>query len=462
LDLRRSGVWRSATISAYHVVFAVAFLFYLPVLAWRCVTDRRYRAGLAERVGAAPRTRGDRPVVWIHGVSVGEIKAAGTLIRRLRERRPELELVLSSTTPAGNALARQLHPELRVVFYPLDFGPFPGRALDRIRPAAVLLVELEIWPMFLEAAAARSIPVAVINGRISEQSFRGYRRVRGLLPQFDRIALYCVQDEAYRERLRALGVAPERIHVTGNMKYDSVRRHAPTPELASLRAWLSPDGRSVVVGGSTHADEELLLARALAAVRARRGRPLRLVLAPRHPERAPAVREQLDKAGFRCMAWSGVGERRAPLSDEAILLVDRIGLLEDFYGACDVAFVGGSLVRHGGQNMLEPAAYGRPVLVGPHTENFRTDVQLLVGHGALVQVPDVAALVDELDRLLADPSRGAAIGGRALEVIERNHGATERTLQLLEARLLPAGAVPDRSAPPMLAAPPQSRRPTGG
>ncbi len=436
----RRPLWYSAlTIAIYHVVFAIGLLvIYLPAQLWRMVVDRRSLPGIAERLGSVPRSAPGAPVVWIHGVSVGEVKAAGTLIRALRERHPDWQLVLSSTTPAGNALARQRHPDLRVVFYPLDFGPFPGRALDRIRPACVLLVELEVWPMFLEAAAARRIPVAVINGRISERSFRGYRWVRGLLPQFDRITLYCVQDEAYRRRLQELGVAPGRIHVTGNMKYDGVRRREPTAEARALRDWLAPDRRAIVVAGSTHAGEELELAHATAAIAAERGAPIRLVLAPRHPERAAGVREQLAAAGFGCVAWSAAGAERRPLPDAAILLVDRIGLLEDFYAAGDVAFVGGSLVPHGGQNMLEPAAYGKAVVVGPHTGNFRTDVALLLEGQALVQVADPAGLRRELAALLADPQRAAAIGMRAQELIERNHGATERTLALLETSVLPA------------------------
>jgi 3-deoxy-D-manno-octulosonic-acid transferase len=418
-------------IGVYHVVYLLVFLFYAPVLLWRMLTDPRYRRGLRQRMGSVPRTRGGGRVVWIHGVSVGEIKAAGTLIRRLREQRPDLQLVLSATTPAGHELAERQHGDLRVIFYPLDFGPFPARALQRIAPACVLLMELEIWPNFLQSAARRHVPVAVINGRISERSFRGYRRVRGMLPQFDLIRLYCVQDEAYRQRLLQLGVDPQRIVLTGNMKYDSVLLKDPPADAAALRSWLAPDDRFVLVGGSTHGGEDQILAQVVQRLQQQLQAPLRLVLAPRHPERAAAVVDQLGRIGARCVLWSEVQSRRQALPEESVLLVDTIGHLEAFYGACDAAFVGGSLVRHGGQNMLEPAALGKPVVFGPHTWNFRNDVQLLLAAQAAALARNAAELEQVLAAWHRDPDLRAEVGHRAVAVIRANQGATDRTLKTL-------------------------------
>lgn len=423
-------VW--ATMVVYHLVFVVAFVLYLPVLLWRMVRDPRYRHGIRERMGYVPASAGSGPVVWLHGVSVGEVKAAGNLIRALRERHPEIELVLSSTTPTGLDLARRLHPDLRVFFYPLDFAAFPSRALDRVRPACVLLVELEVWPNFLQAAARRSIPVMVINGRMSAKSFRGYRWARGLLPQFDLIQVYCVQDSSYATRIRALGVPPSRVLVTGNMKYDSLHLKEAPPESARLRRWLSPDGRAVLVCGSTHGEEEVWLAGVAQRVSARLRRPLRLVLAPRHPERVPGVRERLRVLGAPTVSWKERMTDLRPLGDAEVVVVDTIGHLEAFYGAGDLAFVGGSLVPHGGQNMLEPAALGKPVLFGRHTQNFRRDVDLLLGAKAAIQVRDLRQLEDEIARLWSEPERGRALGAAAVALIRSNQGATERTMSLLE------------------------------
>ncbi len=416
---------------AYHAVFVCVLVVYSPVLLWRIISNPSYRRGLRERTGRVPRSARTRRVVWIHGVSVGEVKAAGTLIRALQREYPELELVLSSTTPTGHAQARKLHPELRVIFYPLDFGGFPARALDRIAPTCVLLMELEIWPNFLRAAARRGVPVAVINGRISARSFRGYRLVRGFLPQLGLIESFCVQDDAYRRRLLDLGVAESSIHVTGNMKYDGVLLKAPPPESERLRSWLAADGRLVLVCGSTHADEEIWLAGIAREVARQLGAPLRLVVAPRHPERGSAIRERWQADGIPSVAWSQIGSGLPHLQDATVVLVDTIGHLESFYGACDLAFVGGSLVPHGGQNMLEPAALGKPVLFGPHITNFLTDVKLLIEADAAIQVRSCEELQREMLRLCRAAADRAEMGRRAVEVIRRNQGATARTLRLL-------------------------------
>lgn len=425
-------------MTVYHLVFALALAVYGPVLAWRWLLDPRYRRGTRERQGRVPRLPADRPVVWVHGVSVGEVKAAATLIQGVRRRHPELRLVVSSTTPTGHGLARQLYPDLDVVYYPLDFGWFPGRALDRIHPRVVLLMELEVWPNFLQAAARRGIPVCVINGRISERSFRGYRLVRGFLPQFDLIERFCVQDETYRRRLLQLDVEDERIRVTGNMKYDTVRLGKPSEASRRLREWLADGERLVVVAGSTHADEELRLANAVRRAERRLGRSLRLVVAPRHPERAESIAEALRSAGRECVAWSGLGDRRPPLGDQ-VLVVDTIGQLEMFYAACDLAFVGGSLVPRGGQNMIEPAALGKAVVFGPHVDNFRADVAMLASARAAVQVGDDEELEARLVELLADPRARRELGARAVELIRRNQGATDRTLDMLAPLLDPLG-----------------------
>ncbi|MBM4060337.1 MAG: 3-deoxy-D-manno-octulosonic acid transferase [Planctomycetes bacterium] len=442
LPVPRSRLRGWLTMGIYQPLFLLAFLVYSPVLLWRLAFDARYRKGLRERMGYVPGPAGGRPVVWIHGVSVGEVKAASHFVARLRQQRPDLQLVVSATTPNGHVVARQEYKDLPVVFYPLDFGRFPARALDRLRPRCVLLMELEIWPNFLQAARKRDVPVAVINGRISERTFRGYRLARGLLPQLDLISTYCVQDRAYQKRLLDLGVDPARVHVTGNMKYDSVVMGSHADAAARLRPWLAPRGELVVVAGSTHADEELWLLQALGAASSGLAQPLRTVLVPRHPERAAAIAEQVAGLGLEVLRWSSVAEALPPLPERTVVLVDTIGQLQRFYAACDVAFVGGSLIPHGGQNMLEPAAQGRATLFGPHTANFRRDVELLLAADAAVQVPDRDGLAAALAQLLRDPARRARLGADATRVIAENQGATLRTLELVAGLLgAPGGTV---------------------
>lgn len=430
LPVPRSGLRGWLTMGIYQPVFLLAFLIYSPVLLWRVAFDRRYRKSLRERMGFVKRRIGSGEVVWIHGVSVGEVKAASNFIAQLRKLRPDLQLVVSATTPNGHQVARQEYKDLPVVFYPLDFGRFPARAIQRLRPRCVLLMELEIWPNFLQAARNRDVPVAVINGRISERTFKGYRLARGLLPQLDLISIYCVQDRAYQKRLLDLGVDPARVHVTGNMKYDSVVMGTHAEGKARLRPWLAADGELVLVAGSTHADEELWVLEAVTTAAAGLPQRVRTVLVPRHPERAAAIADQLAAAGAEVVRWSTCAEVQPVLSPRAVVLVDTIGQLQRFYSACDVAFVGGSLIPHGGQNMLEPAAQGRATVFGPHTTNFRRDVELLLAADAVVQVPDRPALAACLAALLRDPARREQLGANALRVIVENQGATARTLEL--------------------------------
>lgn len=422
--------WGRLTLIVYHLLFIVVALVALPILVWRFATDRRYRTGLLERSGRVARTRPGQRCVWIHGVSVGEVRGCADLIARISAAHPEFEIVVSATTSTGYAMARMVYPGARVIYYPIDFGLFPRRALDRIRPDCVLLMELEIWPNFLQAAACRGVPVAVINGRISERSFRGYRYVRWLLPQLRYLGLYCVQIPAYRDRLLRLDVPGSRIVVTGNMKYDGAKLGELPARSAELREWLVPDGWALLVCGSTHGREDEWVARAAREIAAA-GRPLRLVTVPRHPERSPVVDDALTSQGFRPVRWTQCSVALPELGPNDAVVVDAIGQLEAFYGACDVAFVGGSLVPHGGQNMIEPAALGRAVVFGPHTENFRVDVEMLLSAQAAVRISRPEELAETLERLLGDEVERAGLASRARDVIRSNQGATERTAGIL-------------------------------
>ena len=264
-----------------------------------------------------------------------------------------------------------------------------------------------------------------------------------------------MQDEVYRQRLLELRVDPQRATVTGNMKYDNVRLEAPSADSKRIREWLSPDDRPVIVCGSTHPDEELWLAQHIAEVAQHLGSRIRVVVAPRHPERAPGVRDTLAATGVPSVMWSREMHAFTPLHDEQLVIVDTIGHLEKFYGACDVAFIGGSLVPRGGQNMMEAAAMGKAVMFGPHVSNFRKDVQLLLEADAACQVEGRGDLAERLLELLEDPGAREGLGARAVALIQRNQGSTGRTLERLEA--LFDRADPGAAAPPSAPADPARR-----
>ncbi len=426
---RLSSTWfQLGCLCLYQLAF---FVFFLVAMVWRIVLDPRYRRGMRQRLGFVPRSRGDRPVVWIHGVSVGEVKAAGSLIKQLQEQYPELELVISSTTPTGFNLAQQLHLNLQVILYPLDLLPCPAIALGRINPACVLLMELEVWPAFLHTAARRGAHIVVINGRISEQSFKGYRLARHFLPQLNYIERYCMQDDVYRRRLLDLDVAAECTRVTGNLKYDNVILKEPSAEVRRLRTWLQGDAGMVLVCGSTHGEEDVWLVGAAREVQKNLGQSIRVVVAPRHPERVPSVRESFAKHGYANVLWSEGGPDHGALPEDAVLIVDTIGQLEALYGAADVAFIGGSLVPRGGQNMVEAAAQGIAVLFGPNVSNFRKDVQMLLQAEAVCQISGLAELRPQLESLFGDAELRARLGERAVALIQRNQGSTNRTMEML-------------------------------
>ncbi|HET6201634.1 MAG TPA: glycosyltransferase N-terminal domain-containing protein [Planctomycetota bacterium] len=440
---RRRGRATAAHL-LYDLAFVGAILLGSPYFLWKIATRRRFRAGLAQRFGRVPVRPTGRSRLWIHGVSVGEVKAALPLVRLLAQRRPEFEVALSSTTETGNALLARLFPEHPRFFYPLDLPFVPGRVLERVSPCGIVLMELEIWPNFLRAASRRAVPVALVNGRISEKSWRGYRRARRLLPELDRIEVYCVQNRRYAERFLDLGVPAARVFVTGNVKFDHAgpaRDAPPDPELRALLR-VGPS-ELVVVGGSTHGGEERSLLRAARGAAARLGAPLRLLLVPRHPDRAPSVVAELAAEGGKAVLLS---ELRAgvPPADGAAVVVDTIGELERIYTLAAAVFVGGSLVPHGGHNVLEPVSLGKPTLFGPHTFNFEDEVNLLLeGEGAR-RVADERDLEAALGVLLADPEGARAMGERGARALTSQRGASERTLAVLERSFLRPSRVASR------------------
>lgn len=431
----------------YNLALIAALVAGAPWWLWRMATTHKYREGLGERLGFVPAGRigqvlrgearmAGRPVIWLHAVSVGEVLAVGRLVAELDRALPEYQVLISTTTRTGQALARERFGSRRVFYCPLDL-PWAVRAyLKALRPQLLVLAETEFWPNLLHGCFRRGIPVAVVNARISDRSWPRYRRLRRLWrPILAKLAQVLAQSETDAERLRALGCAVERVSVAGNLKFD-VRAAGESEATQYLKARLQ-NLRLVVAGSTLDGEESVLLEiwpRLLDAEPA-----LAMVLAPRHPERFNAVAGLLEKSGLswvRRSAWrkdeaiAGAGEPPQPLAAGQVVLLDTIGELASVYSIAAVAFVGGSLVPAGGHNPLEPAQFGVPIVMGPHYANFRAIVDELAAHDAL-RIADSEGLAASLLELLGEHAVAEAMGKRAREVFVRQAGATGRCVGVI-------------------------------
>lgn len=423
-----------------------SFLLILILLAWspsvllRALRYPRYREGWRERLGYYPEALVSRldtvQPVWIHAVSVGEVGAASILAHLWTARRPMLPLLVSTVTGTGREVARRTFPQAAaVVYFPIDLPMAVHRTLATVRPRLILLTETEIWPNFLHKCATSKVPVAIINGRISERSFARYRLVRPFIRRvLQCVDLFCMQTGTDAKRILALGASPERVNVVGNLKFD-----AASPADASLLAeqWRQElhieAARPVLVAGSTHAGEEEVLLEVFRHLRAEFP-DLLLILAPRHPERVAQVETVVAGQGLTAVRRSAVAQGRD--SAKEVILVDTVGELSTLYAVGSISFVGGSLVPRGGHNLLEPALHGRPVLFGPHMENFTEASAYFVEQGAAIQVSDAADLNRQLARLLRDPAAGEKMAQAAMTALAAHQGACERTVALLERLVL--------------------------
>ncbi len=411
---------------AYLVFFAIS----LPYFLYRMATTGKYRAGLKERLGFVPERSSTKRCIWIHGVSVGEILSARTLVSAFESAHPDWEVVLSTTTKAGFEVAKKNYPDHFLLYFPLDLSWVCRKVLRKIRSSLVLLMELEIWPNFLREVKKSSVPAMIINGRLSENSYRLHKRFWKLLQgTFSRIDRFCVQSEIYASRLRELGVPEPKIEVTGSMKYDTVAAGAPLSSDVLRKTFGLSSEHKVWVAGSTHRGEEEVLLRSYSEAK-KEFPELKFILVPRHPERAGEVESIAQSLGLACIRRSRISLEAKP-SDE-VIIVDTIGELAGIYSAADVVFVGGSLVPHGGQNMLEPAAFGKAIFFGPHTDNFRDSVEMLLSMGAVKVVQTPEEVLPMLLHLLSDSRFRDELGERAKEAVRSWRGATARNLRALE------------------------------
>lgn len=412
-------------------LYSLAWILVLPVafvyLLWRGRRQPEYRQHWGERLGKITLP-GDKPVIWLHAVSVGETRAAAPLVDALLARHPDHLLLLTHATPTGRAAGTELFGDRVLQAYlPYDLPWLVERFLDRVRPRLGIFMETEIWPNLFAACQGRSIPIFLVNARLSEKSAQGYRRFAPLARQ----TLACLSGVAAQtaedaQRVKALGA--QHVETTGNLKFDVATPAGTEAQAAELRTTFP--GRFVLLAASTRDGEEA----ALLSVLDRLAIPnLLLVIVPRHPQRFDEVSELIRKRGLDFIKRS---QGRPVPPETRVLLGDSMGEMATYYAACDLAFVGGSLLPHGGQNLIEAAAAGRPALIGPHTWNFREAAEQAVAAGAALRVQSANELATQTQWLYEHPDTMAAMGKAGLRFAQEHRGATQRVMAMLE-RALP-------------------------
>jgi 3-deoxy-D-manno-octulosonic-acid transferase len=414
----------------YNVTTLLGFLLLAPYYAFKILVAGKYRQSIRQKLGAMPdemvsAVKG-RPRIWVHAVSVGEVTAAAPIVAALKGKLPEASIVLSTATETGQAMARRLIPQATAfIYFPLDLFPVVKKVIDRIDPDIVILTETELWPNFLRHCMKRRIPAVMVNGRISPRSFRRYSRTsffwKKVLASVLEIGVISAVD---RERFLAIGAAAASVKVMGNAKYDSlasrVSGEAWSRKAAQMK--MTPETR-VFVAGSTHEGEEAIVLTVYRAL-LQEWPDLRLIVVPRHPERGKAVRELVTAQGQPCVMLSEILAEGPP--DRGVVVVDVIGELFSLYSLASVVYCGGSLVAKGGQNILEPAAWGKVVFYGPSMEDFSDEKALLEEAGAGIPVRNAAELLEGVKALLSNPAELRRRGVEGQKRVMSSRGAAER------------------------------------
>jgi 3-deoxy-D-manno-octulosonic-acid transferase len=431
---------------AYSLLTLVVFIVVSPYFLYQAIFHGKYVGSLRQRLGYLPITfnvDGDESI-WIHAVSVGEALTARALVEDLRLRYPRLRLYLSTTTIAGQQVAKRNLQHLDGVFYfPFDWAFIVRRTLNIVNPRVFVMMETEIWPNLLRLCRARGVRTLVINGRISARSYPRYRLIR---PFFKRVLAdvdrFCMQSEESARRLIDLGADPQRVSVTGSLKFDSLQIPTPTahgkPRERVLRYFRVSASRIVIVAGSTMRSEEAAILGAFARIKSSSPGAL-LILAPRQPERFAEVEKLAKDGGFVVALRSNLAIDTDPRAD--VVILDTFGELAQVYQLATAVFVGGSLADHGGHNILEPAVFGKPIVFGPHMHNFKEIAATFLANGAAVQVHSARDLEEAVQALVSDPVRRAGLGAAARALVEANRGAKEKTLAVVAELLPQAGGV---------------------
>jgi len=430
----------------YSFVTLVAFLIASPYFVYQALRYKKYVGSLRQRLGYLPITLnvdGDESI-WIHAVSVGEALTARALIADLKTRYPRLRLYLSTTTIAGQQVARKNLQQVDGIFYfPFDWSFIVRRTLGIVKPRLFVMMETEIWPNLLRLCRERGVKTVVINGRISSRSYPRYKLIRPFFRQvLGDVDRFCMQSDESASRLIDLGADPGRITVTGSLKFDSLQRPAPAahgrPRDPVLRYFRLSPSRIVIIAGSTMKTEEAAVLHGFARIKTLSPGAL-LIIAPRHPERFAEVERLSRDAGFVTARKTDLPIDAEPRAD--VIILDTLGELALLYQLATVVFVGGSLADHGGHNILEPAAFGKPVVFGPHMQNFKEIAEAFIANGAALQVHSERELEDALRMLVADPVQRARLGAAARALVDANRGAKDKTLAVISELLPTAGVV---------------------
>lgn len=406
-----------------------------PLVLVNVLTSEKRRKTVLRRLGiqSLVRTSARRPV-WVHALSVGEVLASVPLVKRLRKTYYNRPLVFSVSTLTGHEMAKKLlvSDVDSIFFFPYDFLWSVRKAIRNVTPSLFFLVESDIWPNFLYEMKRRQIPTILVNGRISPRSFYGYKRLAFFMRSvFSWISVICAQSELDAERFESIGAPQEKIRITGNLKFDQEIDCVSSNEIESARQSLKiAPGHKILMAGSTHEGEESIVLDVFCRLK-RKFHKLVLVIAPRNPKRASAVYRLAVPSGRTVALMTGLKQVSSAGAID-VIVVDTMGVLGRLYALADIAFVGGSLVRSGGHNPLEPAALGKPVLFGPDMSDFPSIAEMLIGSGGAIRVSDGEGLFREVTALLSDNNKARRMGERASEVFESNRGAVERTLKISE------------------------------
>jgi 3-deoxy-D-manno-octulosonic-acid transferase len=423
--------------------YLLAAIAYSPVVLYRMAKHRRYRTGWAQRFGRITRTDNAKKSIWIHAVSVGEVNATRTIVEELKKEFSNHEIVISTTTDTGFARANTLYADsLRVFYFPLDFSLIMQRAFRTINPAVCLLMELEVWPNFVHIAKMNNVPIVIVNGRISDRSFEKYKKIKPITRRiFRKVTLILAQTQQYAERFKQISALPERVLVTGSLKYDTAQIVDKVEGSDKLAAQLNIENQKLWVAGATGNDEEKIILDVFKNLKQDdHFGDLRLAIVPRKPERFDEVADLIEKAGFSLTRYSQIKQKTTqPSTDrQTVILGDTMGDLRKFYSLATIIFVGRSLVPMGGSDMAEAAALGKCTIFGPHAFNFTQTVNALLADDGAIMIKDSPQLLQTMTKCLSKPDFAQKIAQNGRNVIKKNQGATKKTIQHLQKLLTSA------------------------